>query len=137
MPALDMPSMADAPFHAPPDIVLHLPPPVSVNKTRRIDWTGQQAVKNWKRLADQFVMVAKSRKEVRFDRLDRYELHITLSEDHCELDTDNGLKLIIDYLRNRDITAGDAKGQLRKLLVEWGYAPAGVRVVVKPLGAGE
>lgn len=115
------------------DIVLHLPAPVSVNKSRRVDWKGQQQVKDWVRLADQFLTVAKSRKEVRFDRLSRYELHVTLSETHCRTDADNGLKLLIDYLRSRDITADDGPQQLRKLVVEWGYAPAGVLLRVKPL----
>ena len=133
MSSLDIPSQADAPFHAPPDIVLHLPPPVSVNKSRKVDWKGQQKVKDWLRLADQFLTVAKTRREVRFERLKRYEVHITLSEDHCATDADNGLKLLIDYLRSRDITAGDGPKQLRKIVVEWGFAPAGVRVVVKPL----
>jgi hypothetical protein len=63
----------------------------------------------------------------------RYELHITLSEEHVKIDADNGLKLIIDFLRQREITANDGKKQMRKLTVEWGHAPAGVRVVVKPL----
>lgn len=117
------------------DIVLHLPAPVSVNKSRRVDWKGQQQVKDWVRLADQFLTVAKSRKEVRFERLQRYELHITLSEDHCRVDQDNGLKILIDFLHSREITANDGPKQLRKTTIEWGYAPAGVLLRVIPLEA--
>lgn len=131
---MSTPSPADAPFHCPADIVLDLPIPVSVNRSRRIDWNGHQKVKDWVRIADQFLMVAKAAKQVRFDRLPRYELHITLSEDHCKIDADNGLKLVIDYLRHRDITADDGPQQMRRLVVEWGFASAGIRVVIKPLG---
>jgi Holliday junction resolvase RusA-like endonuclease len=127
-----IPDMADAPFHCPADIVLDLPPPVSVNKTRRIDWNGHQKVKDWSRLADQFLICAKAAKQVRFDRIPRYELHITLSEDHCKIDADNGLKLIIDYLRKREITADDGPNQLRKIVVEWGFAAAGAKVIIRP-----
>lgn len=125
----------DIPFLPPADIVLELPSPVSVNRSRRIDWKGHKKVQDWVKVADQFLLVAKAAKQVRCERLARYELHITLSEDHVNVDADNALKIVIDYLRHRDITADDSKKNLRKLTVEWGFAAAGVIVVIKPLGA--
>jgi hypothetical protein len=114
-------------------IVLDLPPPVSVNKSRKIDWANHHKVKGWLRMADQFLLIAKSRHEVSFDRIPRYELLVTLSEDHCKVDADNGLKLAVDYLRMREITLNDSPKNLRKLTVQWGFAPAGMQITVTPL----
>jgi hypothetical protein len=114
-------------------ITLDLPPPISVNDTRRVDWKGHRKAKEWMKEADKFLLVAKSRKEVRFDRIPRYELLITLSEDHCAVEVDNSLKTMIDYLRYRDIVEDDGKANIRKLTVEWGHAPAGARVVITPI----
>ena len=116
------------------DIVLDLPPPVSVNKLRRINWREQKRAAAWRDMADRFLMVAKTRKEnpVKFESLKRFEIEITLSEDHVFLDLDNSLKLLIDYLRYREIIENDSKAHMRKLTVMWGRAPAGCLVVVKP-----
>lgn len=115
------------------DIVLELPPPVSVNKTRRVNWASRSAVNDWRLQADRFVTVAKSRGEVRFDRLPRFELHIVMSEHHTNIDLDNGLKILIDYLHQREIVLNDARANLRKLTVEWGHAPTGCQVTVRPI----
>jgi len=114
-------------------IVLDLPPPISVNLTRRFDFRTSAKVAAWYEMADRFILAAKARGDVVFHRIPKYELHIVLSEDHVRVDADNGLKLIIDYLHRREITADDGKKQLRKLTVEWGHAPAGVRLTVRPL----
>lgn len=134
---MSYPSMADPPFACPPDpliggMTIDLPPPVSVNESRRVDWKGQRKVAAWKDMADRFLLAAKARKEVRFDKIPRFELLITLSEDHVDLDADNGLKCLIDYLHLRDIVANDGKKNMRRLVVEWGHAPAGVRITIKP-----
>ena|ERR1700679_507028 len=115
------------------DVVLDLPPPVSVNNTRKIDWFGHKKLKAWKEQADRYVMSAKRCDSVRFDRIPRFELHVILSEDHCNLDADNSLKSTIDYLRRIEVIANDAKKNMRRIVVEWGYAPAGMRVTVRPI----
>lgn len=114
-------------------IVLDLPRPISVNKLRRINWREHKRAKSWCDQADRFLMVAKANKQVSFDRIPRFELHILLSEDHVNVDADNGLKILIDYLRHRDIVENDSKAHMRKLTVEWGHAPAGVRVTITPM----
>jgi len=113
-------------------VMLDLPPPLSVNRTRRVDWTAQPKLRAWKEQADRFVMAAKrSPNPPRFDRLERFVVTIILSEDHCELDADNGIKSVIDYLRRIEIIANDSKKNMRGLHVIWGHAPAGMRVIVR------
>ena len=128
-----LPDFADPPFAVPTDIVLDLPPPVSVNRSRKIDWRGHKKVAAWKDQADRFLLIAKARKEVRFDKIPRFEIVVVLSEDHVDADADNILKLLIDYLRHCDIVADDAKHNMRRIVVEWGHAPAGCRVIVRPM----
>lgn len=38
---------ADRPFGLPADIVLDLPAPLSVNRTRRIDWAAKPHIGRW------------------------------------------------------------------------------------------
>lgn len=115
------------------DIVLDLPPPISVNKLRKIYWPADKKAQEWRDMADRFLLAAKARKEVRFERLERFELHILMSESHTNIDLDNGLKLLIDYLHQREIVANDAKKNMRRIVVEWGHAPAGCHITIKPL----
>ncbi len=129
-----MPSFADAPFHAPPDVVLDLPVPLSVNRLRKIDWTNHKKAQNWRKVANGFLMVAKTRKvnPVRFNRIPRFHLTIMLDDDLALIDLDNSLKLLIDYLHHVGIVADDSPKHLRKLTVEWGHVPIGCRVTVRP-----
>jgi hypothetical protein len=55
-----------------------------------IDWNGLRRSQDWRRLADQFLICAKAAKQVRFDRIPRYELPSRMSADHCKIDADNG-----------------------------------------------
>jgi Holliday junction resolvase RusA-like endonuclease len=128
-----MPSYADPPFAVAPDIVLDLPPPVSVNELRKVYYPKGPKANAWREMADRFLLVAKSRNEVRFDRIPHFEVRLVLSEQHNKIDLDNGVKIVIDYLRRREIIQNDAPKNLRRLVVEWGHAPAGCRVTVTPL----
>jgi hypothetical protein len=130
-----MPSYSDAPFHCPPEIVLDLPAPISVNKLRKIDWAASKRMKDWKRSADNYVLAAKCRTEnpLRPMKIPRFELWITLSEAMVDIDADNGLKHLIDYLRRIDLIENDAKKNMRGLHVVFGVAPIGCRVTVRPI----
>jgi hypothetical protein len=46
------PSMTDPPFAVAPNIVLDLPPPLSVNRTRKVDWIGRRKFTAWQNVAD-------------------------------------------------------------------------------------
>jgi len=131
--------MADAPFHAPPDIILDLPPPISVNETRKIDWTAHRRLGEWKRKADAFVLEAKRRKinPLKLTKIKRFEIWITLSESLVNIDADNAPKHLIDYLRLIELIENDAKKNMRAVHVTWGFAPAGCRVVIKPCEAAQ
>jgi Holliday junction resolvase RusA-like endonuclease len=130
----DPPSMADAPFHCPPDVVLDLPAPPSVNRTRKIDWKGKKQLTSWGNVADGFVLAAKGRKinPLQLRKIPRFELLITISEHHTKIDLDNGLKALIDYLRRIELIEDDGPKHMRRLTVEWGLAPFGARVTVRP-----
>jgi hypothetical protein len=56
---------------------------------------------------------------------------VVLSEHHCKIDLDNGLKALIDYLRRIELIEDDSPKHMRRLVVEFGLAPMGCRVVVR------
>jgi Holliday junction resolvase RusA-like endonuclease len=134
---VSMPSMTDPPFAAPPDIVLDLPAPPSVNRTRRVDWKGKKQIMAFANVADAYVLAARGRTNspLKLVKVPRFELIITLSEQHTKIDLDNGLKALIDYLRRIELIEDDSPKHMRKLTVEWGRAPFGCRVTIKPLPA--
>lgn len=115
------------------EVVLDLPPPVSVNRARKIDWQGHQRLREWKRGADAHVFMAKRREEnpLQLAKIPRFHLHVILDERLNNLDADNSLKGLIDYLRQIGLIENDAKKNMRSLLVDWGVAPTGCRIVVR------
>ena len=129
-----LPSYADPPFAVPTDAILDLPAPPSVNRTRRIDFSSLRAVNAWKNVADAYVLAAKGRavRPLRLVKISRFELHIVMSEHHSKIDLDNGLKALIDYLRKIELIEDDSPKHMRRLVVEFGLAPMGCRVTVRP-----
>lgn len=128
-----LPSYADPPFAVPADIVLDLPAPPSVNKTRRVDWAAVRHVRAWHNVANAYVLAAKGRTNspLKLVKVARFELLITMSEHHTKIDLDNGLKALIDYLRRIELIEDDSPKHMRRLVVEWGLAPYGCRVTVR------
>jgi Holliday junction resolvase RusA-like endonuclease len=108
-------------------LTLDLPVPPSVNRTRAVNWSALMQSKNWAREADAMVM---AQKRGVFPTYHRFELLITISEQHTRIDLDNGLKIMIDYLRRIEVICDDAQANLRRLVVQWGEAPLGVRVTI-------
>lgn len=138
--SMSLPSYADPPFACPPDpviggMVIDLPRPISVNKLRRINWAAHKRAKAWRQNANSYLMLAKSQKLVRFDRVERFEITITFDEAKVMIDLDNTVKLLIDYLVDVGVIKNDAPQNMRKLTVQWGEAPAGTRISIKPLPA--
>jgi Holliday junction resolvase RusA-like endonuclease len=114
-------------------VVLDLPVPPSVNRARRVNWgkDGYPKLKAWHQQADNLLMIASRYKPA---RIERFELQITVSDQHTGMDLDNGLKALIDYLRRIEAIANDAPANMRRLTVEWGEAPQGCRVQIRPWG---
>ncbi len=133
--AVAMPSMTDPPFAVPPDITLDLPAPPSVNRTRKLDFSSLRIVNAWKAVANEYVLVAKRRKEgpLKLNKISKFELHVVFAET-SKLDLDNGLKALIDYLRKIELIENDSPKHMRRLVVEFGHAPFGCRITVKPIG---
>jgi Holliday junction resolvase RusA-like endonuclease len=128
-----VPSMADAPFHVAPDVVLDLPPPISVNALRRVDWSSTTRTTQWKKNADAHIMVAKRRREnpLKLENIPRFEITITFDENQTDIDLDNGVKGILDFLVDREVIEDDGPKHMRRLTVEWGSAPEGCRVTLR------
>lgn len=137
-----IPSMADPPFAIPPPdddpmiggMVIDLPAPPSVNRTRKLDFSSLRIVNAWKNVANAYVIAAKQRTKnpLRLTKISRFELHIVMS-DKSRVDLDNGLKALIDYLRKIEVIEDDSPKHMRKLTVEFGHAPFGCRVTVRKL----
>lgn len=132
--------VADRPFALPMreliTTVLDLPAPPSVNRTRKIDWSMAPKFKGWTKAADALVLAARyrSRGPERLQKIaGQFELKIVLSEHHTKIDLDNGIKWTIDYLRRIELVTDDSPKYMRRLVVEWGLAPAGCRITIVEL----
>jgi Holliday junction resolvase RusA-like endonuclease len=127
-------STSAPPFAVCSDIILDLPAPPSVNRTRKIDWSARDVVRAWSNVANAYVLAAKGRaiSPLQLTKISRFELLIVLSAHHTKIDLDNSLKSLIDYLRHIGVIEDDGPKHMRKLTVEWGLAPHGCRVTVRP-----
>lgn len=130
--------VSSPPFMAPEQpVMLDLPVPPSVNKTRRYDMAATKIVQSWKQRADPLVLAAKTSalNPLRLSKIQRFEIAIVVSEDHTKMDLDNGIKTLVDYLKTIGVIRDDAKKNMRGLTVTWGAAadaPEGCRVFVRP-----
>lgn len=114
---------------APPEVVIDLPIPPSVNKTRRIDWSAKSRMDAWARAADMGVMARKQLRKV----AGSFELRIVVTDSYRG-DLDNICKSLIDYLRRIEVIQNDSPKYMRKFSVEFGECE-GCRVTVAPIGA--
>lgn len=128
----------DIPFALPPQelrsVVLDLPPPISVNRVRKIDFAKLRLSKRWVQMADALVMAARCRQREPIKKIPgRFEIKIVLCEQRNKLDADNAVKGIIDYLRRIELITNDSKRYMRRVVVEWGHAPEGCRIILTEL----
>ena len=122
------PSMADRPFGWPPDIVLDLPAPLSVNRTRKIDWKTYPKVRAWLKNADAHFLMQKRRLPPAITG--RYEIILTL-RDGSAIDADNTVKIAIDAARRYRLVTDDSPEFMRRVVVEFGDVE-GCRLTVRP-----
>lgn len=120
------------PFGCPPDIVLDLPVPPSVNRTRKVDWRGHSKYVAWRREADKHFLLVKRENKGR-EITGQFEAIVTISGEHTSIDLDNGVKALLDYARRLELVPDDSPKYLRKLTVEWGKAQEGCRLTLRPI----
>jgi Holliday junction resolvase RusA-like endonuclease len=112
-------------------VVLDLPAPLSVNRTRRIDYRSMPAICEWKRKADALFLLQK-RRLLSEKITGPFEVTIIVNEGSRQ-DLDNGIKVLIDTARAYGLVPDDSPRFLRKLTVEFGDAPEGARVLIRAI----
>ena len=116
------------------DITILCPPPLSVNRTRKIDWCNHKRVKEWLRQADALFLTQK--RGLPPPILGRYEIIITLQYG-SRLDADNAAKSIIDLVRRFGLVTNDDFEHMRRVTIEFGDVPEGCRVTLREFTDGE
>lgn len=132
VPGADVPPIdgRDVPFKPPLECVLDLPAPPSVNRTRRLDSKGAGLVLRWVEQCDARIFASGGMKMYR--RVPRrFEATIIFDESLVNLDLDNGVKAVIDYVRRVGLITDDSKKYMRRLVIEWGEAPHGCRLILR------
>lgn len=127
---MSLPSMADAPFHCPADIMLDLPAPISVNRLWRSVKTGvikSEHYKRWTKAADGMLMELGQLRGVK-PIMGRFTATIVCKR--SQLDLDNNSKCVLDYLQSRNFIVDDKLCE--ELTLRWGEAPTGCRVFLSP-----
>ncbi len=129
LPKIDF---ADRPFGCPPDVVLDIPVPPSVNVTRKVNKAALGKVDDWKVSADALVMASGQYRFAKRNPVgERFDLTIIFDENRSRLELDNGIKSAIDYLRRLELIKNDDKRYMRALHIVWGKAPEGCRLVLR------
>jgi Holliday junction resolvase RusA-like endonuclease len=111
-------------------ITLNLPPPLSVNRTRRIDYRSMPAIKAWKQQADDLYLLQK-RGLAGGTITGPFEITITVASS-SRSDLDNGVKLLVDTAKDYGVIPDDDPKHLKRLIVQFGEAPEGSRLVITP-----
>ena len=125
---------SDRPFGLPADTVLYLPPPPSVNRTRRMDGAGYAVLAKWEQLADKEILARGGMRKL--PRIPgRFEATLVIDEHLNNIDLDNGIKAVIDYARRLELIVDDDKRHMRRVTIEWGHAPTGCRLILRPVEA--
>jgi len=126
------PDFVDRPFGCPLDIILDIPVPLSVNRTRKINRAALKDVENWLVKADAAIIASGQYRTARRQRKAEQpcEIKIILDPSKCRLDPDNPIKNAIDYLRRLELIEDDTGKHVRRIVVEWGAVPAGCRIVI-------
>ena len=107
-----------------------LPIPPSVNRVRRADFASAALVRKWRIKANNLMLMQKRGELIRFR--DPVEIHV-LVKSHYHGDLDNIYKTLSDYLVTLTIIPDDSPKYVRRITMEFGEAPEGCVVTVRPL----
>lgn len=127
---MSLPNYADAPFHAPADIVLDLPAPPSVNRLWRVAKSSvikSTTYNRWVKSADDMLMELGQLRGVK-PIAGKFTALIIVKRSNKDLD--NHSKAVLDFLQSRCFVVNDKLCE--ELILRWGDAPTGCRVTVKP-----
>jgi Holliday junction resolvase RusA-like endonuclease len=109
------------------EIILDVPVPPSVNRTRRAHGAGIARLRAWHHAADAVVMAG--RQLAGQPRIaGEFEAHIIISK-NCRFDIDNAIKGLVDYAVRLGVVPDDR--HMCRLVVERGDAPEGVRLTLR------
>jgi len=110
-------------------ITFDLPLPPSVNRLRRVDFKYAKLLKAWQAQADNLVYVQKRGplKQLGVP----VEIHIVL-RDQKRGDLDNFCKALVDYCVYLRLIPDDKPFWVRRIVMEFGEAPEGARITLKP-----
>lgn len=118
------------PFALPPDIVLDLPTPISVNRIWRVAKAGHviksHVYKRWIKEADAMLLELGQLKGVK-PITGKFTALIVVKR--CNLDIDNANKGVLDFLESRNFILNDKLCE--EVTARWGDAPTGCRVTVR------
>lgn len=115
------------------EIVLDLPPPPSVNRTRKVHWKGHKKYVAWKKEASWHLTENGQLRIAKPGILGKYELTVTINESKCGSDPDNILKGCIDLLRSLNLIVDDSPAYARRIIVQYGHVPDGARVTLRSM----
>jgi hypothetical protein len=107
--------------------VLDIPRPPSVNRFKKMLGNKSPIVVRWQRQADGYLTLRKPYPRIK----GAYELLVKFPIDEFTLfDGQNCVKALSDWLQRVEIIENDRYE--RRLVVEWGEAPVGCRVRIRP-----
>ena len=129
--AFKAPDTSEPAFMPPIECVLDVPVPPSVNETRKVYWPGHRKMVEWRKQAG-FHLLENGQFRNRLQGIGKYELTIILDESQGRADPDNLMKASADFLKSINVILDDSRKYARRIVVEFGSAPAGVRLIVKP-----
>lgn len=134
-----LPSLADAPFHCPPDVVIDLPYPPSVNRLWRnsgADATSRVYLSpsyvKWKQAADILLLSTKGWRNKKIAGSFVADIVLCPPQKGMRGDIDNRIKAVLDFLQRIEVVANDKHCQ--RVSAEWvdaARAPTGCRVTVR------
>lgn len=135
-PNPDRSSFVDPPFACPPDIEVHLPLPPSVNRIWRSNKAGKGAKRvsispeysSWRVQADRLAIALGSCRGVK-KILGTFEARIIIKRGRGDLD--NRVKGVLDWAQSRELIDDDKFCE--RLVVEWGDAPHGCRLILRAI----
>lgn len=116
---------------APSQVVLDLPPPVSVNRIWRKTKAGVIKSKNYERWIKRADAMLLELAQLRGAKTIAVKFTAMIVVKRSNLDLDNNAKCVLDYLQSRRFILND--NLCEELTLCWGDAPTGCRVTVKAL----